>query len=104
MENIENKGYQATKQQISEWKKKFGDVNEVTVEDKCCYLKPITRTVISLATHNAQSDSMAFAETVLENCWLAGDEEIKNDDRYFLGVNTIIGEMVEIKKATLKKL
>ncbi len=104
MENTENKGYQATEEQISEWKKKFGGVSEVTVEDKRCYLKPITRMVISLATHNAQSDAMAFAETILKNCWLAGDEEIKNDDSYFLGVNTIIGEMVEIKKAVLKKL
>ena len=70
-----------TPEQIESWKKKWGDVFCVTVGDK-----------------------MKYNEILLNNCWLAGDEEIKTDDALFLGVSTKLGELVEVKEAELKKL
>lgn len=46
----------------------------------------------------------AVADLRLNNCWLAGDEEIKIDDSLFLGVSAKLGELVEVKEAELKKL
>ena len=51
-----------------------------------------------------KNDPMKYNEILLANCWLAGDEEIKEDDALFLGVSAKLGELVEIKEAELKKL
>ena len=51
-----------------------------------------------------KTDPMKYNEILLNNCWLAGDEEIKTDDALFLGVSTKLGELVEVKEAELKKL
>lgn len=100
----ENKAFEAAAEQIEKWKKEHGGVNVIEVEDKRCYLKPLTRPIVSLATAAAATDTFAFSETVLANCWLDGDEEIKTEDAYFYGANRIISELVEVKKASLKKL
>ena len=47
---------------------------------------------------------MKYNEIILANCWVAGDEEIKTDDAYFLGVSGVLGDLIDIKKANLKKL
>ena len=80
-----------TPEQIESWKKKWGDVFCVTVGDKMAYVV-------------GKNDPMKYNEILLNNCWLAGDEEIKTDDALFLGVSTKLGELVEVKEAELKKL
>ena len=42
-----------------------------------------------------------FEELLLNDMWLGGDEEIKNDDEMFLAVGAEISEIVKIKKAQL---
>jgi hypothetical protein len=94
----------ASKEQIQEWKKKHGEVFEVVVGDKVCYLHKPTRKILSFAFTKAQNDPLATAEVILENCWLGGDEEIKTDDDYFLGANSQIDKIIEVKEAEIKKL
>ena len=89
-----------TKEQVETLKKKHGEVFEIEVEDKVCYLKKPTRKVLSLAA----TDPMKYNEVILANCWVDGDEEIKTDDAYFLGVSGVLAELIEVKKASLKKL
>lgn len=93
-----------TQKQIEELKAKHGDVYEVEVADKVCYLRKPTRKVLSAAAVAGQKDPMKYNEIILANCWLSGDEEIKTDDALFMGVAGILGELVEIKEASLKKL
>ncbi|MFV0506737.1 MAG: hypothetical protein ACK5L5_08525 [Bacteroidales bacterium] len=38
------------------------------------------------------------------NCCLGGDEELKTDDAYFLGLSAKVGELVEVKEGELKEL
>ena len=95
---------EATKEQIAEWKKKYGEVFKVEVEDKKCFLHKPDRKTLSYATSIATKDPIKFNEIILNGCWIAGDEEIKSDDRLFLSVSSQLAELIQVKEATLVKL
>jgi hypothetical protein len=96
--------YKPTKEQIAEWKAKHGEIYKVTVEDKCAILKAPDRKTLSAATSVGAKDPIKFNETILNNCWLAGDEEIRKVDSYFLGAGSQLQEIIEVKEASLEKL
>ncbi len=93
-----------TKEQIEALKKKHGEIYEVEVDDKVCYLKKPSRKVLSLAAVQGQRDPLKYNEVILANCWVDGDEEIKTDDACFLGVSGVLADLIEVKEASLKKL
>lgn len=43
-------------------------------------------------------------EALLNNCWIDGDKEMRDDDAYFFAVAEKIQGMMEAKEAELKKL
>lgn len=93
-----------TQEQIDAWKAKFENVFKITVDDKVCYLKSPDRKTLSYASAIGTKDPMKFNEILLKNCWLAGDEEIKTKDSYFMSVSAQLAEIIEIKEAKLEKL
>lgn len=94
-----------TLEQIEDWKKKYnGEVYEVIVDDKICYLRKPDRTVLSLAATLGKSDPVKYSEIIVEKCWLGGDAETKTNDEYFFAVAAKAAELVKVKEATLKKL
>lgn len=95
-----------TKEQIAEWKKKFGDIYQYNTDDGQygCYLRKPSRLTLSRAGSVASTDPLKYSEVIISDCWLGGDEQIKSDDSYFLGLSKMLGELVEIKEGTLKKL
>lgn len=97
-------GFVATEEQIAQWQKKYGEVRRIEVDDKACYVRNVDRKVLGLATTNAGGDTIKFNEILLRNCWLDGDMEIQNVDSYFLGASATLGELVQVKQATIKKL
>lgn len=94
----------ATEKQINDWKNKHGDVFEITVEDKSAYLRKPDRKTLAFAMTKVQTDPLGFSEILLTNCWLAGDEEIRNDDAYFLAAISQLDQLVEVKASEVKKL
>ena len=93
----------ATAEQISEWKKKHGDIFKVGVGDSVCYMKkPDRKTMSYVATLG--NNPIRANEVLLENCWLGGDESIKTDDEKFYGVSAKLNEIVAIKEAEITKL
>ncbi len=94
----------ATKEQIQEWKAKYGDVFKVSVEDKTCYLHKPSRKALGYASIAGKDNPLKFNEVILRDCWLAGDEELKTDDTLFLSVSAKLGELIEVKSAELEKL
>lgn len=102
MEGATIKG-KATAEQIAEWKKQFGEVYAVTVEDSICYLKKPNRATLS-AMSSIMNDPIKSMEFLLNNCWLGGDETIKTDDEKFLAVSSQLKELIHVKAATLEKL
>lgn len=96
----------ATKEQISEWKKRHGDVYEYRTEDGeyACYLHKPSRLALSRAASVGQTDPLKYSEVIIADCWIDGDEQVRKDDAYFLGLSKMLGELVEIKEGSLKKL
>lgn len=93
-----------TEQKLAELKAKHGALFLIEVDGKECLLRRPMRQELSLAAKLGASDPLKYNEVILTNCWLAGDEEIRIDDALFLGVSGKLGELIEIKEATLKKL
>lgn len=98
-----------TQEQIDLWKKKHRDVWMVTVvgdDDKeyTCYMRKPDRKQLSLAMRLSQKDPLKFNESIINGCWLAGDEEIKTDDELFMAVSTRLDELINYKEAEIKKL
>lgn len=90
-------------EQIRQWKVEHGDVFEVEVDGRRAYLKKPDRKTLSYAMAQAQTNPLGFAEVILRNCWLAGDESIQTDDSLFLAVSSKLDELIQIKEAELKK-
>lgn len=94
----------ASQEQIEGWKKKHGKVYQITVEDKTCYLRKPDRNTLAYAISASQQNPLEFGEVILNNCWLAGDEEIRTEDAYFLAAMGKLEGLFEIKQAELKNL
>jgi len=91
-----------TKEQIKEWKAKYGDLFEVTVEGKTCILRKPNRKDLSYAS--VVKDLIKVVETLLNRLWLGGDEEIKTDDELFMATVNVMEDVLKVKEAEIKKL
>ncbi len=91
-----------TKEQIEEWKRKHGDLFEITVEGKGCILHRPTRQDLSYVS--VLTDPIKMTEVMLNQLWVAGDEEIKTRDDLFLAASQKMQEVLEVKAAEIKKL
>jgi hypothetical protein len=93
-----------TSEQIAMWKNLHRDVYEIRIDESVAYLRKPDRATLKAMAAFAQSDPIRSSEVLLENCWLGGDDAIKNDDEKFLAVSAHLGELIEVKNAELKKL
>lgn len=92
--------------QLESWKEKYGEIFEITCEDKKAVLHKPTRKDLSfaMAGSNQGNDSVKFSEILLKQCWVDGDMEFQNDDEYFFAAVPVMGALSETKEAELKKL
>lgn len=95
-----------TEEQLKSWKEKYGDVFEITCDDKKAVLHKPTRKNLSfaMAGSNQAKDSVKFTEILLKQLWIDGDMEFQTDDNYFLAAVPLLGAVAEVKEAELKKL
>lgn len=93
-----------SQEQIDGFKKKHGDVFEVTAGDMSCLLRKPTRDNLAQAMAMSKSDPLKMTEVILANTWLAGDEEIKSDLGALVGISTQIDQILEIKNSEIKKV
>lgn len=93
-----------TKEQIQEWKKKYGKVFKISCDGKVCYLKPPTRKILGYASVAGKEDPLKFNEVILRDCWLDGDEEIRTNDVLFLSVGSQLANIIQTKEAELEEL
>lgn len=100
--------FEYTADQLKDWKKKYGDdkIFEIVVDDKKAILHKPTRKDLSFAMAGSSQakDSIKFAEILLNQCWIDGDKEIKEDDDYFFGAVPKLEVLSETKEAEIKKL
>ena len=100
-----------TKEQIEEWKSKYKNIFRIECDRSdepedfaTCYLKEPTRQTLQVAMRYSSSDPMKMNQTILTNCWLGGDEEIKTTDKLFMSASAQLAEIFEIREARVKKL
>jgi hypothetical protein len=93
-------------QKIAGWKEKYpkGVFAYQTEDGKTCYLHTPERKALSAAAVVGKNDPLKYNEILLNNCWIEGDEVIKSEDKYFLGVSGKLNDLVEIAEGELKKL
>ncbi|WP_113638962.1 hypothetical protein [Nubsella zeaxanthinifaciens] len=92
-------------EQIEELKNKYPQgLWELTVEDKVAYVRKPTREEMRSVIGMATTDPLGMSEQILNDCFVAGDEEIKTDDDYFYGAAQQLQNLIQIKSAELKKL
>ena len=89
---------------IAELKAKHKHIFLIEVEEYAVVLKRPGRKELSLASTVSNNDPMKFNESILGSCWVEGDEEIKTDDRLFLGAAGQLANIIEAAEATVKKL
>ena len=91
-----------TKEQVAQWKKKHGEIFEITVEDKSWILRKPNRKDLSFVS--VVKDSIKMSETLLKQLWVDGDKEIQDNDEYFLAAIPKMEEVIKVKEAQVKKL
>jgi hypothetical protein len=94
-----------TEEQIAAFKKEHGDIFllEFPEVNKSAILKKPTRAQVGHSM-SAGSDALKKAETLIHNCWVAGDEEIKTNAGLLIGAIPTLDKIIEVKSAELKKL
>lgn len=97
---------EATPEQIAEWKEKHVYVYKLksTSADKVCYLRKPSRKELSYASSASTQDPLAFNASILQSCWLDGDEDIKTNDTLFLGICPQLDEVCKFETFELEKL
>lgn len=112
-----------TEAQIAEWKAKYGEVYIIEVSEEPekyeagvptpelddlptvkGYLKKPSRTTMNFALATLPRDIIKAGKAVLRDCWLGGDERLRNDENYAATAALQVIELIEIYQARLKKL
>jgi len=108
----------ATEEQIAVWKKTYKDVYQIKVGEHYCYIRDFDRETMKYALSQlnmkvntekkeAEIDMekiVNIGEIALQNCWLGGDEEIKNNARLWVSASMQAGELFNVEETELKKL
>jgi len=79
----------------------MGDDGEI---DKMALMRPIDRNILSYASTKITDEGLyAFLEAAMRECWIDGDDEILEDDEYFIPAADSFNKIMQGKKASLLK-
>jgi hypothetical protein len=92
-----------TESQIAAWRKQYGEVYELEVEGRKCWLRKPSREIIRFMLSTSGNDPLARAEALLRDCWLGGDMAIQTDDDLFIAAAGVIDGILPEAVASLKK-
>jgi hypothetical protein len=105
-------GFNPNATQIAAYKKKHGEIHMITVVDdrtdekkeyKCIVKRPDRKT-LSVAMQFGSNNIMKFNETIFVNCWVDGDQEIRNDEYLQLSAESQCGTTVKVAESAIVKL
>ncbi len=94
-----------TPEQIAVYKQRYGTVFRYTATDgKSCILKAPDLQVIDACRVLSGGSAIKFDSALVENCWVAGDEEFKKDDAYRIGLFEWLGNIIRKVDGRLEEL
>lgn len=82
-------------------------LNVIVVEDKICLLRPINARELSSYSMLAMKGDEGLenaARYLLDELWLDGDEEIRNDEEFFMSAMLQIQNAIELKKSAFYRV
>lgn len=91
------------------WEKEYAprNLNYIEVEDKIAILRPIGAQEIatySMALVNPEEGMVTATRFLLEELWLDGDNEIRDNEEYFIGAMLQVQNVVQTKNSRFIKL
>lgn len=94
-----------TEKQLVELEVTHGDLFELPVGDKIAYLREPKMADYKIAFSAMQKDGdIAFGESLLQVLFVAGDNEIKTNDDYFLSARKTLMDFFNYDDATINNL
>lgn len=91
--------------QLPAWKQKYAAVfGYVSQDGKMCVLRAPDLSIIDACRTIAGSSSIKFDIALVENCWLDGDECLRKDDKYRMGLFDWLGVIILKVEGTLVEL
>lgn len=93
-----------TPQQIAAWKTEHGEVTRFSAHGYECWLRKPKRKDLSQALLAQRKDPLDFAESLANNCWLAGDPEMLTNDDAYLSLAGEMDDLYQIGKCDVVKL
>ncbi|MGL6123955.1 MAG: hypothetical protein ACRC1W_13290 [Shewanella sp.] len=92
---------------IEEWVKKYGKGNVIELEsdDKSCFIfNPIINlSVMKLAITARRSNAGGMVDTIINNCFIGGDDSCKTDEAFKLGIEEQIDKLIDIPDAKVER-
>lgn len=94
---------------LKEWREVYSprSVSVITVEDKHAVLRPLTATELarySVLTADSTAGLDIASRYLLEELWLDGDAELKDNEEYFMAAMLQLQYAIELKKSGYMKL
>lgn len=94
-----------TPAQIAEWKKEYFAIYQITGEnDEIGILSFPNWAQWKMAVSALEKGETKFVESLLNNCWIYGDESIKTNYAYFDTLKKQLDEIIDFGDATKKKV
>lgn len=96
-------------QKYAEFKKKYvpRKLSVIKVEDKVALLRPIGAAEVStfsMMTVNPELGLDKASEFLLNELWLDGDDELLNDEEFFISAMLQLQNVVELKKSSFYRV
>lgn len=98
-------------EKLESWEKQYKGLwflsvlnDDETAVAKLAIMRPIDRHILSHASTKLTDDGLyTFLETCMRECWIEGDQEIVDDDEYFIPAAQTFNSMIESKKVAFVK-
>lgn len=95
-----------TKETIAMWKAKYRKVVSITVDDDgeifTGFFKRPDMSVMSAVMSTAKSDELKASNVMFDNCWLGGDELMREDFALKVAAMSKMQTLMEVKVQNLK--
>ncbi|HAO15382.1 MAG TPA: hypothetical protein DDE71_07460 [Tenacibaculum sp.] len=93
-----------TQETIANWKKEHGKVFELSTKGATAYIRKPDFNEVDYATSVSIKSPLSFPKEIINQCWLGGDEVIKNDVGHVMGLASSIDKIVQTVEVEVKEV
>ena len=91
--------------QFNDWKSQYGKVfGYVSTDGKTGVFRTPDMTILDLCSTIAKGSQVKYDQALIANCWLGGDEELKTETKYILGLKEWLADLIEVVNGEMVEL